>query len=167
MGMRHRKKRRARQADVRRVPGGSKVEGLCRKGTTRPARPTARERTLLDAWDNAGGTGNTVIWKGGRTQVRKMAPTGDKPLHEVFPHTRRVRNLVTCKDGKYTVTQVTTYPAGTVNGECTSVGDVQAGEDRPERWTDHGKHVDGGWQAGARFNTEKMAFSRDVDRGKQ
>lgn len=177
---RFRAKRRKAHGDARTVPGGHVVTRLCRKGKTEPARAGRGERKMLRAWDNDGGTGATVEWvkctqgckagtkcNHGRTQLRKMAPSGKLPLAEVFPHTEPgTRTVVTVKNGKVTTTQVRLYTDALVDGDCTNVGAHEAGESRPDRWTEHGKHVNGGWQAGARFNTEKQAFSYEVDRGK-
>lgn len=169
-----RSRRSKAHGDARSVPGGHKVTGLCTHGTTERARANPGERKLLEAWDNQGGTGNTVEWvrakvgeKYGHTRLRKMAPSGELLLADVFPHAAKTRNIVITKaNGTHVAVQVRLYTNETVNGDCHNVGAPTAGESRPERWSEHGKHVNGGWRAGARFNTEKQAFSWDVDRGK-
>lgn len=164
---RFRAKRRRAHGDARSVPGGHKVANLCRPGTTEPARAGKGERKLLQAWDNQGGTGLTVEWKDGRTQLRKMAPSGELPLAEVFPHTEPgFRTITQVVKGKIVITKVRLSTDATVNGDCYNVGAPKAGDSRPDRWSEHGSYVDGNWQAGARFNTEKLAFSFEVDRGK-
>lgn len=177
---RFRSRRGKARGDVRRVPGGHKVTPLSSHGKTEPSRAGRGERKLLSAWDNVGGRGTTVEWipcdqdcepgtecRHGRTQIREMAKTGKLPLSEVFPHTEPgIRTIAIVKNGKVTAVQVRLSTDAKVDGDCYNVGAHVAGESRPDRWSEHGKHVNGSWQAGARFNTEKLAFSWDVDRGK-
>lgn len=71
-----RAKRAARHPDTRTVPGYITPTDMLPHGSSEAAQPTKRERVMLRAWDNQGGTGNTVEWRGSRTRLRKMAPSG-------------------------------------------------------------------------------------------
>jgi hypothetical protein len=171
---RYRARRRRKHADARTVPGGHKVDIEFRKGTV-PARAEKGERELLNAWDNAGGRGNTVEYVPcgeckpgtkcghGRTQLRKMAPSGGKRIVEVYPDRQpRDRMVTTVVNGKVKVTRIQVTSNETLDGTCADISAVEAGSERPTRWTDHGRRVDGGWKAGARARTESQGFARSL-----
>ena len=76
MARKVRAKRAARHPDTRTVPGYITPTDMRPHGSSEAAQPTKRERKVMRAWDNQGGTGHTVEWRGSRTRLRKMAPSG-------------------------------------------------------------------------------------------
>lgn len=84
----------ARNTPVRSVPWNDRGEGLCAgfrlHGSTDRAKMTVDERKMLRAWDNTGGTGETVEWKNGHTCRRRMpakevSEKWDGRTHDVGP----------------------------------------------------------------------------------
>lgn len=76
------------------VPWDDKGEGLHAgfrpHGSTERAKMNAHERKMIDAWDNTGGTGNTVQWVKSRTCLRRMprkksSDKYDGRTHDVGP----------------------------------------------------------------------------------
>lgn len=88
MARKVRAKRAARHPDTRECPGYTAPTDMRPHGSSTPDEPTKRERKMLKAWDNQGGTGDTVEWKASMTRLRKMAPSGawrDGPCANVGP----------------------------------------------------------------------------------
>ena len=54
------------------------------RGTANVAKMTMREREMIDAWDNTGTTGNTVVWNARThcTALRMMARRSGMHVHD-------------------------------------------------------------------------------------
>lgn len=76
--------KRARAPDARSVPYTGTRAPYETHGTANVAKMTREERRMIDAWDNAGNTGETIYWDRVRhyTRIRMMARRSGMHVHD-------------------------------------------------------------------------------------